>query len=297
MYSETPALRPIRPRRHAPLMDQGQLDLIKSSTLELLKDVGVHCPSVAALKIYQEHGGEVDFHTGIVKLPPDVVMKAMSAAPRYYTMGGRTNDFDVVLDGKAFYIATDGTGTETIDYKTHQRSAPVGSAQHQAVLPVGMVVEHHHAQAVLDPGVRISGVYQFFLLAQVTGTQQTGLEGHFAQRLGLDAVLVLDDRCLHAPQSQETQRRQPIDAHRRQHRRQVHLPVLEKGILIPMEQRAPDVLAKDAAVLVLDDKVLLETRCQPMVAVVRTDADDAIGVVRPFSSLKEQVDAIWWDSS
>jgi trimethylamine--corrinoid protein Co-methyltransferase len=123
MFSETPELRPIKPRRKVDFLDQKQLDLLKSATLEVLEDVGIHCPSQVAREIYKEHGGNVDSESEIVKLPADVVLEAMSHAPRYYTMGGRTQAFDLILDGKAMFLSTDGTGTETIDYKTHQRRA------------------------------------------------------------------------------------------------------------------------------------------------------------------------------
>lgn len=123
MPTETPKLTPITPRRKMTYLDESQLDLFKSATLDLLQDVGIHCPSKIALDIYAEHGGIVDFEKEIVKLPAEVVMEAMSHAPRSYTMGGRTADFDLALDGKSFHLATDGTGTETIDYKTKQRRA------------------------------------------------------------------------------------------------------------------------------------------------------------------------------
>ena len=123
MYSETPELRPITPRRNVNFLDQNQLDFLKSATREVLQEVGIHCPSEIAMNIYKEHGGQVDFENEIVKLPSDVVLETMSHAPRYYTMGGRTNAFDLVLDGKELHLATDGTGTEAVDYKTHQRRA------------------------------------------------------------------------------------------------------------------------------------------------------------------------------
>lgn len=123
MHTETPKLTPITPRHKASVFDQDQLDLLKSATLEVLEDVGIHCPSKVAMDIYAEHGGNVDFEKEIVKLPSDVVLEAMSHAPRFYTMGGRTQEFDLVLDGKSFHLATDGTGTETIDYKTNKRRA------------------------------------------------------------------------------------------------------------------------------------------------------------------------------
>jgi trimethylamine--corrinoid protein Co-methyltransferase len=125
MMTDTPALKPITipPRRKVNLLDEGQLGLLKSATLEVLQDVGIHCPSKLALDIYAEHGGQVDYEKEIVKLPSDVVKEAMSHAPRTYTLGGRTPEFDLILDGTSTYLATDGTGTETIDYKTNRRRA------------------------------------------------------------------------------------------------------------------------------------------------------------------------------
>jgi len=105
------------------ILDDKQLGDFKSATLEILEEVGIHCPSEKALKIYAEHGGQVDFGRQIVRLPADVVLDAMSHAPRFYTMGARSADYDLKLDGTATYCATDGTGIETIDFETGSRRA------------------------------------------------------------------------------------------------------------------------------------------------------------------------------
>ena len=63
----------------------------------------------------------VDFSSQVVKLPREVVLEAMSHAPRFYTMGARQPAFDLNLDGKSLYCATDGCGVETIDFLTRQR--------------------------------------------------------------------------------------------------------------------------------------------------------------------------------
>jgi trimethylamine--corrinoid protein Co-methyltransferase len=52
-------------------------------------------------------------------------MEAMSHAPRFYTMGARLPAFDLRLDGTATYCATDGCGTETIDFVTRERRTSV----------------------------------------------------------------------------------------------------------------------------------------------------------------------------
>jgi trimethylamine--corrinoid protein Co-methyltransferase len=125
MHSETPKLQPVRPAFHLRILSDEQLQQLRSATLEILEKVGIHCPSERALAIYAEHGAQVDFETQIVKLPPGVVLEAMSHAPRFYTMGARLPAYDLKLDGTAMYCATDGCGVETIDFETRQRRPSV----------------------------------------------------------------------------------------------------------------------------------------------------------------------------
>jgi len=120
MYSQTPALQPIVPSYHLRILSDEQLGQLKSATLEILEKTGIHCPSQKALHIFAEHGARVDFESQIVKLPPDVVLDSLSHAPRYYTMGARSASHDLKLDGTAYYCATDGSGTKTIDFKTRK---------------------------------------------------------------------------------------------------------------------------------------------------------------------------------
>jgi trimethylamine---corrinoid protein Co-methyltransferase len=125
MSNETPLLEPIIPTYHVQILEPDQLARLQQATLHVLEEVGVHCPSDKALKIYAEHGAQVDFEEKIVRLPPDVVLEAMGHAPRHYTMGARSLDHDLHLDGTATYCATDGCGVETMDFETGQRRASV----------------------------------------------------------------------------------------------------------------------------------------------------------------------------
>jgi trimethylamine--corrinoid protein Co-methyltransferase len=125
MSGETPQLQPIVPGYRLRILSDEQLGQLKSATLEILEEVGVHCPSEKALAIYAEHGAQVDPESQVVKLPPDVVVGAMSHAPRFYTMGARSEGHDLRLDGTAMYCATDGCGIETIDFETRQRRSSV----------------------------------------------------------------------------------------------------------------------------------------------------------------------------
>jgi trimethylamine--corrinoid protein Co-methyltransferase len=131
MSGSTPPLAPIRPARHARFLDDGQLADLRSATLELLDEVGVHCPSRQVRALYADHGAMVDEAREVVRLPPDLVTRAMAQAPRGYVMGARDPDFDLVLDGTAFHVATDGCGIEVLDPVVGRRSsnaADVGTA-------------------------------------------------------------------------------------------------------------------------------------------------------------------------
>jgi trimethylamine--corrinoid protein Co-methyltransferase len=121
MSGETPQLQPIVPDYHLRILSDEQLEQLKAATLEILEEVGVHCPSRKALAIYAEHGGQVDSDSQIVRLSPDVVLNAIAHAPRYYTMAARSAAHDLKLDGTAMYCATDGCGVETIDFETRGR--------------------------------------------------------------------------------------------------------------------------------------------------------------------------------
>jgi trimethylamine--corrinoid protein Co-methyltransferase len=83
--------------------------------------VGVQFPSERALEIFNQHGAKVDQDSQIVKIPHDLVFKALATVPRTFTMGSRDPDFDLHLQEGISYFTTDGCGYETIDFKTGER--------------------------------------------------------------------------------------------------------------------------------------------------------------------------------
>ncbi len=123
MFTDTPPIQPIRPKRPYHLLDDQQIQTLANGTLEILSETGVHCPSEKCLRIYAEHGARVDFQKQIVRLSPDLVLAALEKAPRHYTMGARSPAHDLTLDGTQMYCATDGCGVETIDFTTRERRA------------------------------------------------------------------------------------------------------------------------------------------------------------------------------
>jgi len=120
MYSETPDIIPFPTSFRSELLTQAELETLKGGTLRLLDEVGVHFPSRQALEIMADHGAKVDMETEIVRIPPDLVQKAMSTAPRSFVLGGREERFDLLLDGSSSYLCTDGTGVHVVDAETQE---------------------------------------------------------------------------------------------------------------------------------------------------------------------------------
>jgi trimethylamine--corrinoid protein Co-methyltransferase len=117
-------IKPIKPRLRVDVLSANQVAEIRAATLHILETVGVHFPSETALRVFAEHGAQVDPESQIVRFSPDLVLEAISHAPRTFTLSGRVEGTDLVLDGRSSYFSTDGSGTKTIDLETgEQRSS------------------------------------------------------------------------------------------------------------------------------------------------------------------------------
>jgi len=123
MSSTTPDILPIPTTFRQSLLTQEQIQRLKAGTLQILETVGVHFPSRKALSIFEAHGAKVDHESMIVRIPPDLVEKAMSTAPRAFTLGGREERFDLTLDGQNSYLCTDGCGVHVMDFETGEMRA------------------------------------------------------------------------------------------------------------------------------------------------------------------------------
>ena len=98
-------IEPIKRKLHLDVLTADQLVEIKSTTLQVLECIGVRFPSERAIKVFAEHGANVDFESQIVRLPPDMVLEAMSHAPRHYVMGSRSEAMDCTSTGSTATLA------------------------------------------------------------------------------------------------------------------------------------------------------------------------------------------------
>jgi trimethylamine--corrinoid protein Co-methyltransferase len=123
MHSNTPDIIAFTSPFRKPLLTRQQIEKLQKGTLQLLEEVGIQFPSQKALEIFADHGAKVDMQNQRVRIPPDLVMKAMSSAPRSFLLAGRQERFDLILDGQSTYICTAGTGVHVIDPDTRQKRA------------------------------------------------------------------------------------------------------------------------------------------------------------------------------
>lgn len=134
MSIERPPIEPLVAEHRLGFLSPEQLDQLQQATLEVMSDVGVKFPSQKALQVFDSHGAKVDWETQVVKIPPDLVWKALKSVPRYFTMGARDSSCDLQLQDGLTFFTTDGCGVETIDFETRQqrpsRKSDVGRMAH-----------------------------------------------------------------------------------------------------------------------------------------------------------------------
>ncbi len=121
------AIRPLAsPQQKYRFLDPAQREQLHEATLSVLEQAGVKFPSTKALEILAQAGARVDFQTQIVRFPPEMLLKALSTAPRSHTLSSRGSaELDLRLDGRHIYIGGEGTGHTMIDLENGQRRASV----------------------------------------------------------------------------------------------------------------------------------------------------------------------------
>jgi trimethylamine--corrinoid protein Co-methyltransferase len=123
MSSERHVIEPILTSHRLRLLGDEQLNSLREATLDILENVGVRFHSEKALAILAEHGASVDRNSQIVKLPRDLVLKAMSHVPRHFTLGARDPALDLPLKDGVTYFTNDGCGHNVIDFETGKQRA------------------------------------------------------------------------------------------------------------------------------------------------------------------------------
>jgi trimethylamine--corrinoid protein Co-methyltransferase len=97
------------------LLSRDEVRLIHEATLDVIESVGVKFHSQNALDILEANGATVDRESTVAKIPAAVVERAMSTVPHEFTLGARSPEYDLPLDGEHIYISSDGCGVFSRD--------------------------------------------------------------------------------------------------------------------------------------------------------------------------------------
>jgi len=118
MTLERLPIKPIVTNYKVQYLSDEKLDQLQEATLHVLENTGVRFPSEKALAIFEAHGAHINRDTSIVKIPRNLVLKAMSSVPRYFSLGARDPSLSFSLREGHTYFTVDGCGVETIDLVT-----------------------------------------------------------------------------------------------------------------------------------------------------------------------------------
>lgn len=102
-------------------LTDGELYDIHGATLKVLQQRGVSVFSREALDTFAAGGADVDFDSGMVRIPPHVVEEAIEASPSHLILAARDPHNDVYLGGRRVHFTTFGAGSRVIDPFTDKR--------------------------------------------------------------------------------------------------------------------------------------------------------------------------------
>lgn len=114
-------IRPIKRVASYRMYDEQACRTIHEASMRILSEVGVRFDSPIAREILEKAGASVEGET--VRIPGDVVERALKGVPSSIRLCGRKPEEDMTLDGTASHMNLDGNGMDIIDFETGQRRA------------------------------------------------------------------------------------------------------------------------------------------------------------------------------
>lgn len=154
--------------------------LVHSKALEVLQRTGVYFDSDEALTILQDNGCTVDFNTGIVKFPSELVMDCVAKIPETIQMYDREGNKSVVLGGDNICFDPGSSGLNFLesDGITARPSITEDLVKtYRLVDGLPNYPIQSTALAVTDVPERICDVYRVYLMLK--NTSKTLLTGAF----------------------------------------------------------------------------------------------------------------------
>ena len=97
-------------------LDEAQIKRIHETALRILEEIGIKVELEEAVQIYRQGGAQVDGST--VRIPAAAVERSLDLVCHSFLMAGRTEQHDLLLEGKRVYLGTGGAALTVLDLDT-----------------------------------------------------------------------------------------------------------------------------------------------------------------------------------
>ena len=101
--------------KHVEVLSKDEIDIINSSSLDLLSTVGIKVDSEDAIKLLVNNGAECDKNTNFIKLPESLVKEKMKKVPESFKLHGPDGSFNFEVNTTSTKFATIGTPVKIYD--------------------------------------------------------------------------------------------------------------------------------------------------------------------------------------
>jgi trimethylamine--corrinoid protein Co-methyltransferase len=124
-----------RVREPTSIFKQDDKKRIHEGALHVMERTGIRVPCPTARSDLKKAGALVDDRLKIVRFPKDVVLSLIKSVPSKIVLAGRTQEFDLPIDGTHHYYTTDGCGITVWDDKTKtKRNSTLADITRTAVI-------------------------------------------------------------------------------------------------------------------------------------------------------------------
>ncbi len=110
-----------RVRQPTNILSQDAKRRIHEGAVRVLESTGIRVGGPTARRSLARAGAMIDERTKIVKFPRDVLLSLIKSVPSKIVLAGRTEQFDLPVDGTHHYYTTDGCGISVWDERTKSK--------------------------------------------------------------------------------------------------------------------------------------------------------------------------------
>ncbi len=125
------------------VLSQAELARIDVASMTILSEIGVKVDYRRARELFRQAGAQVDEERQVVRIPEDVLRRAVAQAPASFTLHGSDATFQVEVGGGQTCFAGLGTPTHILDIESGQRRE-VLLADVERHLQIINALEHIH---------------------------------------------------------------------------------------------------------------------------------------------------------